>query len=156
MRICALGLVVLVLSAFVAIVTGEEVNVEYSPRKPKAGDTIRFYVNTTGDVESTKLWIEECKGNQCFLPKTIDMDEVEAGHFTAEYQLRDDTTSVHYKVTVTFQNGSTTETEMKEFDVDPKAPSNGGTSNDRTPGYGLILAMISIALVIVARRRFVR
>ena len=156
MRICALGLVVLVLSAFVAIVTGEEINVEYSPRKPKAGDTVKFYVNTTGDVESVKLWIEECKGNQCFMPKTIDMDSSGTGYFTTEYQLRDDTTSVHYKVTVTFQNGSTTETEMKEFEVEPKAPSNGGTSNDKTPGYGLILAMISIALVIVARRRFVR
>jgi len=156
MKIWAVGLVILLISAFVATVATAEVTIEYSPKKPKAGDTVKFYVNTTGDVESVKLWIEECKGNQCFMPKAIDMDSSGTGYFTTEYQLRDDTTSVHYKVTVTFQNGGTTETEMEEFEVEPKAPSNGGTSNGKTPGYGLILAMISIPLVIVARRRFVR
>ena len=133
-----------------------KLEVSHSPSKPRAGDTVKFYLNATDNVSSAKLWIEECKGNQCFMPKTIDMTEGEGGHFVAEYQLRDDTTSVHYKVTVTFQNGSTTETEMKEFDVEPKAPSNGEANNGKTPGYGLILAMISIALVVMARRRFAR
>ncbi len=156
MRIRTLWIVAL-MSVMLIITTVEavKIDIEYSPQKPKAGDIVRFFVNTTGDVKSVNLWIEECKGNQCFMPKSIEMDGSGTGYFTAEYHLRNDTTSVHYKATITFQNGSTTETEMKEFEVEPKAPPNGGTTSGSTPGYGLILAIISIALVILARRRFV-
>ena len=156
MRKVLIGLVIVGMLFLFSANALSEIEISYSPSEPGAGETIKFYFNTTANVSSAKLWIEECKGNQCFLPETLNMEQASPGSYVAEYKLRDDTTLVHYKVNVTFQNGSYTETKIYEFEVEPKSQTSTEEKAEETPGFEVYGVVISVIVAILILRRLSR
>ncbi len=156
MRRALIGLIVVTMFFLFSANALSKIEVSYSPSKPKAGDTVKFYLNTTTNVSSAKLWIEECKGNQCFLPETLDMEQAGPGNYVVEYKLREDATLVHYKVNVTFQNGSYAETKVYEFEVEPKPQSIAEDKTKETPSFQVYGIVISLIVVVLILRRLSR
>lgn len=143
-------LIVMLMLLFLSTNALSKIEIGYSPSKPKAGDTVKFYLNITGNVSNVRLWIEECKGDQCFLPKILNMEQTGLGNYTAEYKLRNDTTLVHYKVNISFQNGSYVETKTQEFEVEPQVSMEDGKK--KTPGFEVYGILISITISILISR----
>lgn len=153
------GLVIIIFMVtlfFFSVSAFSKLEIIHSPLKPKAGETVKFYVNLDTEAEGVNLWIEECKGNQCFLPEILEMEEVEPGKYTADYKLRNDTTLVHYKVNVTYQNGSYLETELYEFEVEPQSQTNAVSEEKKTPGFEIQGILVSVIVLILISRRLSR
>ena len=66
MRKVSMCLIAMLMLLFLSTNALSKIEIGYSPSKPKAGDTVKFYLNMTGNVSDVRLWIEECKGDQCF------------------------------------------------------------------------------------------
>ena len=150
MRRESIYLIAMLMLLFLSTNALSKIEIGYSPSKPKAGDTVKFYLNMTGNVSDVRLWIEECKGDQCFLPKILNMEQTKLGNYTAEYKIRNDTTLVHYKVNISFQNGSYVETGVQEFEVEPQASMED--REKKTPGFEVYGILISIIISILISR----
>ena len=152
MRRGSICLIAMLMLLFLSTNALSKIEIGYSPSKPKAGDTVKFYLNMTGNVSDVRLWIEECKGDQCFLPKILNMEQTRLGNYTAEYKLRNDTTLVHYKVNISFQNGSYVETEVQEFEVEPQPQVSIEDREKKTTGFEVYGILISIIISILISR----
>lgn len=148
--------IITLICIFLSITGISKIEITHSPLKPKAGDTVNFYVNLDGNVSSVKLWIEECKDNQCFIPEILDMEQTGSENYTAKYQLREDTTLVHYKINIAYKNGSYYETDLYEFEVEPQTQANPVVNEKKTPGFEMYLVILSGVLIILISRRLSR
>jgi len=123
-------------------------SVTHSPHSPHAGETVTFNAIIDGDdITDVTLWIEECSGSICHIPQEIDMTEIQNGEYTVEYTLRDNTTSVHYKIIAEIDGNVI---ESQEYTIDVKSATSD--TEKTTPGFEMILVILSITAILALRR----
>lgn len=134
----------------------QDLKLEMSPSYPKAGEVVKFYLNTTCNITMARLWIEECGEEQCYLPKIVDMKEIAPGRYTVEHRLHNNTISIRYKAIITLWNGSVVKTDLQEVKVNSKYPTSNENSKRETPGYEFLDILIPLLLLAPISKRFSR
>lgn len=134
----------------------QDLKLEMSPSYPKAGEVVKFYLNTTCNITMARLWIEECGEEQCYLPKIVDMEETAHGSYLAEHRLHNNTISICYKAIITLWNGSVVETDVQEVKVKSESPMSNENLKRETPGYEFLDTLISFLVLILLSKRLSR
>ena len=144
--------------------TFDEITV--SPEEPTVLSDVDFSVNITGDnIQEVRIEVEECVGSDfCYERQNVSM-ELEDGLWKATVTLEYDDVTVGHCWLVIKDNGtwynyaSNQLDQVTDFDILPvEDDDNGGDTTDDTggtPGFELILVMISlvVALFIYKRKR---
>ena len=155
--------------SIMGVATAEEPTIgeiTVSPEEPTRESEVTFTVDITGDnIEEVRLVYKECNDAFCHSKENISMTN-ESGTWTAITTLGwDDTTYCDCWPVIKFTNGTWREFDeyTKEFDIladTGNGDTNGGdtTNGDGdigggTPGFELILVMISIVVALSIYKR---
>jgi hypothetical protein len=146
-----LFMILLTIESVVAVPTAE---IEVVPAEPEQLDTVTFTATITGEeeVEEVILEVIECNIEDiCYNPVDVTMEPVD-NEYIAELTLtHDDATYIQYKCIITAE-GETTETEFFKTDLaitSDNGDENGNDDNNGSPGFELLVFIISLFVVIV-------
>jgi len=159
-------LVALLIGSLLSITTNVSadpvIDTAIDPEEPEQLSSFTITADITYDeeIDSVNVTISECEDIElCFLSETFPM-QLENGVYTYTYQItRDAATVVKYSYEIV-SNGSSYETEDEAIylkmisgddDDDDDGPADNGDNG--TPGFELIILMVSIAIGIIYIKR---
>ena len=157
---CTYSLIILLVGMLLFVSTISAVpeieGITFEPQNPEPLSTVTFTATILGDgITSVRIIIQECKEDICFIQNNFSMSQ-QGTEYRAEVQLeRDETTYVKYYLVIEDSEGWTNfKDDIKQFDL--TLPSNGnqnGGNGDSSPGFEIILALISIFLIVMLFKR---
>lgn len=162
-----LMLVTLLCLSFVGPVNADEpsyTEIAVSPEEPTRLSEVTFTVNITGeDIEEVRIIVEECIEGLCYPDlHNESMENTQGNDWEGTATLVHDDATYGTCWLVIKSNGTWYDfrENRKEFDVLPieengqtNGDTNGDGGTDGTPGFELILVVVSIAIILSIYRK---
>jgi ABC-type Fe3+-hydroxamate transport system substrate-binding protein len=166
-RIC---LLVCVFISMLAISTAaepvaEDITITISPTAPAPLSTVTINATVSGeDIDEVFLKIKECKDTFCYLSENYTMTEIAPGEYqvvvTLEYS---DVNNIGYQLVIN-SNGTWYDFFTEDnivytwLTITPSDGGNGdgdgtGDGTGGTPGFELVLMLVSIAVIVFILQR---
>lgn len=153
---------VLCLSSFGMVTAAQPTvgEITVSPEEPTQLSEVTFSVEVTGDdIDQVRIKVEECNAVMCYSNLLNEsLENTEGNIWTGTATLIHDDTIVGHSWLVIESNGTwydykTDKTTWSNFTVVPADEPNGDTNSDDntgggTPGFELILVIVSIGIVL--------
>lgn len=131
------------------------------PENPAPKSNVTFYVNISGEnISSVNLTVEECSDEfkVCFSSQEVQMDSIAPNKFRTTITLREkDATYIKYSlkiITNGIETNLTDDAWRTDLSIDPGTDqSNGEKGTSDTPGFELILLVVSVIFVFFLFKR---
>jgi hypothetical protein len=145
----------------------EDITITISPAAPAPLSTVTINATVSGeDIDEVFLKIKECKDTFCYLPENFSMTEIAPGEYQLETTLEHgDANNIGYQLVInsngtwydfyteehmvyTWLTVETSDGENGDGDGDGTGDGTGGT-----PGFELVLMLVSIAVIVFILQR---
>jgi len=152
--VAILVLNIFVLTALTTAIAAPTIGeITLNPSEPTPQSTIDFSVDINGDdISSVWLIVQECNENICYSGQNVSMSKVSVDGYEAEATLiHADATYIKYYVEV--QSEEWTKSTYVELDLSKEPNDHTGNGNNKTPGFELLLLIMSMMFVVFLMRK---